>query len=324
MKVAWTTFFLLVPLLGLFWFVYRREKIKPALLYSYTSLFKKEAFPLNPEFFFLLAIGSFSLALLDFHFAQEVEQKGVPKLQEGPALYFLLDRSGSMREGEKMALMKKITREYLLSEERQNDAVGLVAFARSAEILSPLTFDHQAVAKKLETLTPIGSKREEGTAIGYAIYKTVSLLSLMPGLKEPAVIVVTDGIQLPHPEDRGDRLRSMSIEEAAAFAAENKVRVYILSIDRSLSEGEFVPIQREMEKASEKTGGKMFTLYDLSEMKRVYEEMDTLAFSPLRTPKVASIKIVRGFSLYPIFTLIGLVCMSLAALAETVWLRRVP
>ena len=60
---------------------------------------------------------------------------------------------------------------------RPNDLIGLVTFARGAQVLSPLTLDDEAVIDQLKKLQVVTDEKQDATAIGYAVYKTVDLIA---------------------------------------------------------------------------------------------------------------------------------------------------
>lgn len=225
----------------------------------------------------LLFFGSlvlFGSAFIDIHWVAPPGPDPLTPPQtprEGIAIYILVDRSDSMKDKvlwvnengipenlPKIDILKKVTGDFIQGNPkmgltgRPNDLIGLVSFARSARVEVPLTLDHKAVVDALDRIQIINNADAQGTGIGYAIYKTASILSATrefaqelssKGSKPPyeiksaVMLLVTDGFQDVNPEDRGDRFKSMDVEDASNFAKEQHIKLYIVNVDPSLNTG---------------------------------------------------------------------------------------
>lgn len=307
----------------------------------------------------LMLIGGalFLLAFIDPHLLIEKEHDDIsgdlPPV-EGVALYLVLDQSGSMRQEVRTASREKITKMKLLKEvaeqfveERPNDLLGLVAFARSARVLVPLTLDHAVIMRWIGSLQPIQDPTQDGTAIGYAIYKTTSLIAATrhyaekevergkkPAyeIKGAAMILVTDGLQDPNPEDRGNRLRTIDLEEAAAFAKKENVRLYLVSVEPRLTTEAFAPHRRLMRRTAEMTGGQFFLAESPERLSKVFHEIDQLEKSTLphyqqallQLPKDKQPNLYRRVSFYPTLIALGMLALAGAWILSTTLLRRSP
>ncbi|MCB1118624.1 MAG: VWA domain-containing protein [Chlamydiia bacterium] len=279
-----------------------------------------------------LSLLLFALAFLDIHRTDPMPVTQDPSKEMGRALYLVLDVSKSMEEnilaykptGErfqipKFALMKERTKEFFTG--RDHDMIGLVTFARGAQIISPLTRDHQSLLKKLDQLQISQDLNQQGTAIGYALYKTANLIEQTkqwwPAITNAAIILVTDGFQDVNPLDRGRRFRTMEVEEAAAVAKQFDIRVYVINIDPDLNTERYLPYRKQMERITETTGGRFFTTggaYQLPEIYKAIEEVETILLP--EPPQALS---VRTLSLYPILIALGMGFLALGLfLRETV------
>ena len=74
----------------------------------------------------------------------------------------------------RLEVVKKIFREFILGNGkdlagRPNDLIGMVAFARYADTLCPLTLSHGALDRFIENMQLVTRKNEDGTAIGDAL-----------------------------------------------------------------------------------------------------------------------------------------------------------
>jgi Ca-activated chloride channel homolog len=268
---------------------------------------------------------------------------------EGIALYLLLDRSGSMAEkvvavidGKKQSiskadLLRDVTKEFILN--RPSDLIGLVAFARLPIILSPLTLDHSLLEKKLDEFQIVQNKQEDGTAIGYAIFKTVAAIDAtrhfanqVPSnerapyeIKNTAIVVVTDGFQAPNPLDQGHRLRTLDLEAAADYAKELNIHLYIISVDPGFSSPDLAPHRRLLQRVTELTQGRFYLLNENQDLQSIYNEIDQLEKGEF--PNLIEGKKpldYRSFSLYPLLISLGLLCLALAFFLETIIVRTIP
>jgi Ca-activated chloride channel family protein len=312
---------------------------------------------------FTAAFALFSAAFLDFHTLMQSpialnEATVVPR--EGVAIYFVLDQSGSMREEvpvsssldpkrslPKVDIMKRVTSRFILGDPGvgnpglNGDLIGVVSFARGTRVLAPLTLDHQTVLDDINAIVPMDSAETDGTAIGYAIYKTASMIAatrhyaqemIASGqapyqIKGAAIVVVTDGLQAPSPLDKGKRLRNMDIPEAAAYAKEQHIRLYIINIDPGITNEEFAPFRHIMERSTELTGGKFMIVSGTTPLTTIYDEIFKIEKGKiLQGGKHANdvTHLSRAFSLYPYLVSLGLLCIALGVILETLLLRKVP
>lgn len=345
---------LLVGLFLLFKKYFRTEK-EPYLFFSYTDPFEKISsfrtkYAELPRFLGYFSIGFFLLAFTDPHyFAQkssgETEHSEKIYPTEGIALYFILDRSGSMREEvpmeggtlSKLDLMKKVTREFISG--RPDDLIGIISFARGATVVSPLTLDHEVLLKRLAEIGFTKDKDQDGTAMGYAIYKTANLIaatkhfaeSLPPNqkpayeIKSSVMILITDGFPDPNPLDKGKRLRNLDADEAARFAKENGIRLYIINVDPRFSSQEFDPQRHLLERSAEMTGGKFFLADSSYSLRQIFSDIDQMEKSILpASQEGGEAKVSVRISFYPYLFAIGLVCLLLSLALNGTLFRRVP
>lgn len=317
-----------------------------------------------------LGLFAFLIAFIDPHFfinkhfdnLEEQPSPYTPSPVEGIAIYLLLDQSGSMAEEvpiysntgprrrmSKIALLKQVTQQFIAGDPalgltgRPNDLIGLISFARGAEVMSPLTLDHQMILDQLSRFQAVGSRDQDGTAIGYAIYKAASLIAATrhysqeiidkgePAytIKNSVIILVTDGLQDPNPLDQGKRLRNIDIPDAAAYAKQQGIRLYIVNVEPKITTEEFAPNRRQMQRAAESTGGKLFVVNNANHLEDIYQEIDRLEKSALPLPlqdfnKEDRPDLYYRFSLYPLLIAFGLIFLLCGLLLESTLFRRVP
>lgn len=121
---------------------------------------------------------------------------------------------------------------------RENDRIGLIAFAGRAYTVAPLTFDHKWLARQTERLQ-IGLI-ENGTAIGDSL--AVATSRLLEGAKERAgeregafIVLLTDG---------ANTAGMMDPMEGAGLAKDAGIRVYTIAAGKT----GYVPFPRRNER----------------------------------------------------------------------------
>ena len=289
LQLDYSAFIGLAIVLLLFYRFYSFSKESPVLLFSTVKNFRLrkrtflEKFSKIPTWLFLTGLGCLGLALLDPHMATEESDTDQPP-HEGLAFYLVLDRSGSMatvidRNSSRFTRMQEAAKQLI--QKFPKDLIGVVSFSRAAEVISPLTLDHKLLNKKIDKLEVVKDTAHDGTSMGYAIYKTAHLIAASKAFSEQDseedspykilsafMIVVTDGLQDPSLLDKGNRLRSMELDEAAAYAKEKGIKVYIVNIEPKIQEEQFAPNRREMERITKLTGGELIFANRLDDLKK--------------------------------------------------------
>ncbi len=192
------------------------------------------------------------------------------------AFLFLIDCSGSMKqpfspsnksqkiEVVRTALQKGIEGANL----NYTPLIGLDAFARISRTVIPMTYNREYIFSQIKKLDVQTQERLQGTATGYALLKGIlQILSsriLEKNTSTPAIIpsrciLVTDGIEEPHPEDYQEPYRSMRMLQALELAHKNNIIVdYVLlgNAWKALSQDE----QERIQNAIIKTKGSMYQI----------------------------------------------------------------
>ncbi|HEY8962677.1 MAG TPA: VWA domain-containing protein [Luteolibacter sp.] len=201
------------------WHVFVSERLRPALLK------RLPAWPLWLSFAFLLL----SLALMLGALARPQADAGTrTEKTRGRNLLFVLDLSRSMRvtdvKPDRLAQAKAAIYEIL--ESRPNDRAGVIGFAGTPYLFTPLTVDHNAVRETVgqldETWIPTG-----GSNLTAALQLSVDTLK-KTGVKQNALVVLSDG------EEHEPGL-------AKAIAEAEKAGIYIFAIGVGTEDGDFVP-----------------------------------------------------------------------------------
>jgi Ca-activated chloride channel homolog len=316
----------------------------------------QEHFSFLPQRLVQIAFALLLLAFTDPHLMVH-RQEPPPTIQttptEGIGIYLILDQSGSMQEkiwasnleGEqqlmtKIQLLKTVTEAFV--EKNSSNLIGLITFARVPQVLSPLTLDHQVILHHLSKFDIISDRTFDGTSMGYAIYKAASLITatrffaeelkkknqLGYQIKNTIMILVTDGFQEPNPIDEGNRLRTMGLEDAAAYAKANGIRLYMINISPEIKEEVFAPHRRLFTRITDMTGGKFFIVDTHFRLSDIYKEIDKLEKSAIPQPKSNTLedlsKFYKRVSFYPFLVGLGMFCLLLAIGLETTLLRKAP
>lgn len=357
-------------LLGGLLFLYFLKKLfyfksrAPSLAFS---RLKELAFPTwrtrlagYPHKFHYAALILLMLAFLDPHLLLRkapLKSEGQQPLHELPtegiAIYLVLDQSGSMSEpvqalGEngatvsipKIDLLKQVTKKFII--DHPSDLIGIEAFARVPRVLVPLTLDQEELLKKLEQIQVVKNTDDDGTAMGYAIFKTANLIAATRHfsndlrqegappytIKSAVIIVVTDGFQDPSRLDYGNRLRTLELDDAAADVKNLNIRLYVINIDPALRTPQYAPQRRQLESITSLTGGKFFLVDELHDLQNIYDSISHLEKGTIERQAALQGMDHRAaytrFSFYPYLIALGLFCLFLALLLETSVVRRIP
>lgn len=217
---------------------------------------------------------------------------GPPQAQQrsGRAMLLAIDLSGSMRSEDMQLAGESVSRfeavEAIASDfitRRAGDELGLVLFGSRAYLVTPLTYDLDAVRAQLRGAA-VGLAGTE-TAIGDAIAVAVKRLA---GLPQPArvLVLLTDGV---------NNAGSIAPEQAATAARAAGVRIYTIGVGATqmrvpdffgmrlvnpsadLDEGMLTRIANA-------TGGRFFRATDTHELAQAYRAIDALEPMPQRGP----------------------------------------
>ena len=249
---------------------------------------------------------------------------------EGVDIALVIDRSGSMEHDDlepgrtRLDVVKEVVRDFavrrMTDREGAADNVALVTFAAYPKLLCPFTLDVDAVTGFLEDLQPVGreNRDEDGTGIGVGLAKAVAVLRETDA-RSKVVVLLTDG------ENNIDVITPL---DAAALAAEHKIKVYTVFAGRYVYQIDFFGNprrtdrqidSRELEAIAEKTGGIFFRARDKAELERVYAEIERLE----RTKREEK-RFTETYDLYRRFLLPAIACYVLAWIAASTWARRLP
>lgn len=304
---------LLFALFAFFLYRYQKQFETPSVRFSNLEQFPKSREGRVKWLFVLKLLPALALALLGFAFLDphtyiprddKSDRHPLRDPKEGRILFVALDQSGSMSEPmysgrgqstqSKLAISKEALTHFI--ELRPSDLMGLSTFARKTEILSPPTLDHEAVLEALKNINIIQGDNEDGTAIGYAIYKTATLIQNLKeasqkledkapyDIKGAGIVLVTDGLQDPNPLDKDNPTRSMELSQAAQYAKDHDIKLYVLNVEPRLNQEKYLPNLNEMKRIAEMTKGAFYLIEKPAQVSEIMDAINELEASEIKEP----------------------------------------
>ncbi|MCD6093565.1 MAG: VWA domain-containing protein [Candidatus Omnitrophica bacterium] len=284
---------LLIPLVLVGGYCLRKRKIKANLAFSTDRLLKG----VKPSLKVLLSKNVYllriiALCLIAVALARPQEPLEESKIEtEGIDIVLALDVSTSMlaedftlrgKRVNRLDAVKDVVQKFI--QGRENDRIGLVAFAARAYTVSPLTLDYNWLLQNLERVK-IGMI-EDGTAIGLGLASSLNRLKDTKA-KSKVVILLTDGRN-----NAGDISPSLAAEAACSLG----IKVYTIgagtkglapypardffgnkvyqSIKIDIDEDTLIDI-------AAKTGAKYFRATDTKSLREIYSEIDEMEKTPV-------------------------------------------
>jgi Ca-activated chloride channel family protein len=218
------------------------------------------------------------------------------------ALDFLIDNQRVNR----IEVVKSVVGKFI--EERPNDRIGIIAFAGSPYLVSPITLDHDWLQQNLERVA-IGGV-DDGTAIGSAIAAAVNRLRATPA-KSKVVILLTDGMN-----------NTGKISPLAAAEAARALGVKVYTIGVGVRGKAPVPVRDEagnmrlvmaqvdvdektLQTVADQTGGKFYRATDTDSLKKIYEQINRLETSAQTVQKFENYDELYAWALIPALAILG-------------------
>lgn len=202
--------------------------------------------------------------------------------QEGREMMLAVDLSGSMQYEDMMIGRQKVNRldmlKYVLNdfiERRIGDRLGLILFADTAYVQTPLTYDRKTVRQMLDeaVLGLVGEKTAIGDALGLAAKRFNEKKD-----SNRILILLTDG---QNTAGNIDPLEALEIAKSAG------VKVYTIGVGademyvRSFFGNRKVNPSTDLDEVlltqiAEQTGGQYFRARDTQSLKEIYQLLDKL------------------------------------------------
>ncbi|MBE2197305.1 MAG: VWA domain-containing protein [Anaerolinea sp.] len=233
----------------------------------------------------LMGLRWLALALLIVGLARPQRVTGQQVVRgEGVDIALALDISGSMaaldfQPENRLEAAKRVIAEFVAK--RPYDRIGLVVFARDAFAQSPLTVDHNVLARLLADIQlgyDLGL--EDGTAIGMGLANAANMLKDSAAVSK-VIILLTDGV------NNAGQIDPLTAAQAAQALG---IKVYTIGVGR---EGQ-VPVPQQgifgvqivyqeseldeevLMQIAAMTDGRFYRAADANELRQIYDEIDQL------------------------------------------------
>lgn len=161
-------------------------------------------------------------------------------------------------------IVQKIASDFV--KKRLQDNVGVVLFGDFAFIATPVTYEKEIITEMIGYLNH--GMAGQNTAIGEGIAMGVRALRDSKA-KSKVIILLTDG-----EHNSG----SISPKEAVAMAHKERIKLYTIGIGEK---GEFD--NALLQQLANEGNGKYFTAANQKELKAIYDEIDTLERSSIKS-----------------------------------------
>jgi Ca-activated chloride channel homolog len=289
-EFAWPWVFVLLPLPWLAWHMLKPASPGQALRLPHSSLVWSvgERVTTRSASSWLLALGWLCLLIA----GARPQTLGPPQAQQhsGRAMMLAVDLSGSMQTPDMQLGGQQLSRfgavEAIAGDfisRRKGDELGLVLFGTHAFLVTPITYDLNAVRAQLQSAA-VGLPGGE-TAIGDAIAVATKRLAALPE-QARVLILLTDGV---------NNSGSISPQDAAKAAKAAGVRIYTIGVGatRMTVPGLFgdsvinpsADLDADMlTYIAHETGGQFYRATDGDELADAYRAIDALEPMPQKGP----------------------------------------
>ncbi len=339
MRLADPYALLLLPLVLLLWFHNRRRQRPAAIAYPSTQ----ELGLIQPSLMTRLRralpfLRALVLLLCVVPLARPQQGLKASKVySEGIAIVMVVDISGSMaaldlqldgQQSNRLKVVKHTFRQFVQGGRRLSgrdaDLIGMVAFARYADSISPLTLDHDTLLSLLDQVEIVTLREEDGTAVGEAIALGVARLRDSTA-KSRVMILLTDG---------ANNAGETEPLQAAQIAKALGIKIYTIGAGtqgvapvpmrtrdgRQVLRRMQVHIdERTLKEIAKMTGGQYFRATDSEALESIYSEIDRLE----KTTNVAEY-FQQYAEQFTLFLLPGLALLLLEVVLINTRFRTVP
>lgn len=201
-----------------------------------------------------------------------------PYNRDGKDIVLSIDASGSMNssgfdfedevsEGKRLSrfeITKIIATEFI--QKRVSDNVGVVLYGDFAFIASPITYEKDIVSKMIGYLTQ--GMAGQNTAIGEAIAMSVRAFKHSDA-KTKVIILLSDG-----EHNSG----SISPKDAVKLATDKRIKIYTIAMGNKGEADEAL-----LKEIASQSSGEFFSAASAKELKKVYNEIDKLESSKIKS-----------------------------------------
>lgn len=239
---------------------------------------------------------------------------------DGISIVLVLDVSGSMqfvdeheRSGQRSRLDVAKREAIRFINKRNQDAIGLVIFGKSAVSRCPLTYD-KAIVRDIINDISIGVVDPDGTVLASGMLTAVNRLRRSKA-KSNIMILLTDGE--PSPEDIDSSIAIQAAQQCG-------IKVYTIGIGTEEDEFQFHPMYGMIPKAkinkglltniAEQTGGQFFLARNAQDMATIYDTIDRLEKTEHDVDQYA-----RYIDFFIPLLICALICLVAEIILTSVW-----
>lgn len=211
--------------------------------------------------------------------------------KKGVDIFLAVDISPSMLakdlEPDRITALKGIAKDFV--KKRTSDRIGLVEYWGEAITKVPLTSDHQVILDEINEMNP--SLELSGTAIGEGLSVAVNHLKNSKS-KNKIIILMTDGVNtVPNampPQIAGELAKSYGIKVYTIGIGTNGYALFpVIDIFGISFEEQKVEIdEATLSEIASITGGKYYRATSNESLKSVYNEIDALEKSKIKSDKI--------------------------------------
>lgn len=282
--IWWQLFFILpLPFLIAFFWPAKAQESQAALYFPHVKLLSKQSANKQKRSFwrvFLLSIVWMSVVISAARPMWFGEPVSIPS--EGRDLMMAVDLSGSMQQTDmqvngklvdRLEMVKSVMDDFV--ERRVGDRLGLILFADTAYLQTPLTFDRATVNQLLKesVIGLVGDSTAIGDAIGLAVKRFTQ-----KERSNRVLILLTDG---------RNTAGNISVEQALDLAIANEITIYAIGVgaDELIQNSVFGRRainpsldldERTLVTISKETGGEYFRARNAQELSQIYAILDKL------------------------------------------------
>jgi Ca-activated chloride channel homolog len=164
---------------------------------------------------------------------------------------------------------------------REGDVIGMLKFARFADVVIPPTLDHAALLAALDRIGIVGFPLEDGAAIGDAILRAVDMVRRLPS-RSRIVILLTDGsnnVGKAQPLQAAGIAAALGIRIYTIGAGSNGTAAYPFRTADGRIEYRASPVSIDEDtllQVAQLTGARYFRATDEATLRAIYAEIDQL------------------------------------------------
>lgn len=269
MLISYEYPYIILLIFPLLWCLYKcKEKLLPRYfvhLHYFTP--RKQFFKLE----WLLKVLTL-LALIMAIASPIVVDKEDPLNRNGIDIVLSLDGSGSMNasgfdeasRATRFEVVQELATDFI--QRRSQDNIGVVLYGDFAFVASPVTYEKDIVAEMIRYLNH--GMAGQNTAIGEGIAMGVRALDTSKATSK-VIILLTDG------EHNSGRI---SPKDAVQLAKKMNIKIYTIGIGKA---GEYD--QALLQEIADEGGGKYFAAHNKEELSAIYESIDALETSQIKS-----------------------------------------